>query len=207
MTKGGIDTLVCKYIGVDGGHLRGFSYSEHERFYVTEAELHDALLGHQPKDTNAEHYEDEDIPLLATEVALVPSLLEDDEDETPEQTPPTGSDDPAVSNPRRFGPGLGPGEHARIGGFVRFSNDFSGGEEIRTLGSLARSAVFKTAAFDHSATPPCVLRYSIFGCLRMAMGDIFIVGAFEREDERRPDTDTGTANVAADAHDSRADLM
>src|ERR1700689_3042272 len=29
-----------------------------------------------------------------------------------------------------------------------------GGEGIRTPGSLARTAVFKTAAIDHSATPP-----------------------------------------------------
>ena len=29
-----------------------------------------------------------------------------------------------------------------------------GGEEIRTPGQLAPSAVFKTAALDHSATPP-----------------------------------------------------
>src|SRR6185503_21358619 len=33
---------------------------------------------------------------------------------------------------------------------------FSGGGGIRTHGSLAASAVFKTAAFDRSATPPCV---------------------------------------------------
>ncbi len=31
---------------------------------------------------------------------------------------------------------------------------FSGGEEIRTPGGLASTAVFKTAALDHSATPP-----------------------------------------------------
>ncbi len=30
----------------------------------------------------------------------------------------------------------------------------SGGEGIRTPGTLADTAVFKTAAFDHSATPP-----------------------------------------------------
>ena len=31
---------------------------------------------------------------------------------------------------------------------------FSGGEGIRTPGTVAGTAVFKTAAFDHSATPP-----------------------------------------------------
>jgi hypothetical protein len=29
-----------------------------------------------------------------------------------------------------------------------------GGGEIRTLGGLSPSLVFKTSAFDHSATPP-----------------------------------------------------
>jgi hypothetical protein len=33
-------------------------------------------------------------------------------------------------------------------------NDFSGGEGIRTPGTLASTAVFKTAALDRSATPP-----------------------------------------------------
>ena len=31
---------------------------------------------------------------------------------------------------------------------------FSGGGGIRTRGPLARTLVFKTSAFDHSATPP-----------------------------------------------------
>ena len=31
---------------------------------------------------------------------------------------------------------------------------FGGGGEIRTLGGLSPSLVFKTSAFDHSATPP-----------------------------------------------------
>lgn len=39
MTKGEINTLVFKYIGVEGGYLRGFSYSEHERFYVEFCDL------------------------------------------------------------------------------------------------------------------------------------------------------------------------
>jgi integrase len=55
----------------------------------------DQLLGHRPKDTKAEHYEDEDIPLLAREVAKIPSLL-DDEANTAE-TPPSGSEALAVS--------------------------------------------------------------------------------------------------------------
>lgn len=31
-----------------------------------------------------------------------------------------------------------------------------GGGEIRTHGPLSQSPVFKTGAFNHSATPPCV---------------------------------------------------
>ena len=37
---------------------------------------------------------------------------------------------------------------------LRISTTYSGGEGIRTPGSRKGSAVFKTAAFDHSATPP-----------------------------------------------------
>ena len=69
----------------------------------------DRLLGHRPKDVKGEYYEDEDIPLLAIEVAKIPSLLEDEEDKTSEPTPPTGSDDPAVSNPAAMVPALVPG--------------------------------------------------------------------------------------------------
>src|SRR4051794_9995167 len=46
---------------------------------------------------------------------------------------------------------------ASIGREIHFSGGrvhFSGGEGIRTPGTLASTAVFKTAAFDHSATPP-----------------------------------------------------
>lgn len=43
---------------------------------------------------------------------------------------------------------------------VRFS--FGGGGEIRTHGPVAQTPVFKTGAFDHSATPPsCVVRLPI----------------------------------------------
>jgi len=45
-------------------------------------------------------------------------------------------------------------------------NDFSGGGEIRTHGSLARSPVFKTGALDHSATPPMPISFSKLGLLR-----------------------------------------
>jgi integrase len=38
--------------------------------------------------------------------------------------------------------------------FAAFHGTFSGGEGIRTPGGVAPTAVFKTAAFDHSATPP-----------------------------------------------------
>jgi hypothetical protein len=45
-----------------------------------------------------------------------------------------------------------------------FPNDISGGEGIRTPGTLASSAVFKTAAFDHSATPPSACVLNNLGC-------------------------------------------
>lgn len=41
MTNSEIQTLVYKYIGVEGGFLKGFSYSEHERFYLEFCELPD----------------------------------------------------------------------------------------------------------------------------------------------------------------------
>ena len=36
-----------------------------------------------------------------------------------------------------------------------------GGTGIRTLGTLSRTSVFKTGAFDHSATPPTSLHYTL----------------------------------------------
>ena len=64
-----------------------------------------------------------------------------------------------VSSPRRLGLYRGYGVRgaiARIGAACRFLERICGGGGIRTHGSLATSAVFKTAAFDRSATPPCV---------------------------------------------------
>ena len=37
-----------------------------------------------------------------------------------------------------------------------------GGTGIRTLGTLSRTSVFKTGAFDHSATPPSMCTYTVF---------------------------------------------
>lgn len=37
---------------------------------------------------------------------------------------------------------------------LRFTNFLSGGRGIRTPGTLTGTTVFKTAAIDHSATPP-----------------------------------------------------
>ena len=37
-----------------------------------------------------------------------------------------------------------------------------GGTGIRTLGTLSRTSVFKTGAFDHSATPPTGISYTLF---------------------------------------------
>ena len=36
-----------------------------------------------------------------------------------------------------------------------------GGTGIRTLGGLSPSSVFKTGAFDHSATPPTRVNYVV----------------------------------------------
>ena len=36
-----------------------------------------------------------------------------------------------------------------------------GGTGIRTLGTLSRTSVFKTGAFDHSATPPTITIYTL----------------------------------------------
>ena len=36
-----------------------------------------------------------------------------------------------------------------------------GGTGIRTLGTLSRPSVFKTGAFDHSATPPTITIYTL----------------------------------------------
>ncbi len=52
------------------------------------------------------------------------------------------------------GPQSGPRSKRSTGGAFEIVNDSSGGEGIRTPGSVAATAVFKTAAFDHSATPP-----------------------------------------------------
>ncbi len=44
------------------------------------SDARDRLLGHRPKDVKAMHYEDEDLPLLAKEVAKIPPLLDADPD-------------------------------------------------------------------------------------------------------------------------------
>ncbi len=43
----------------------------------------------------------------------------------------------------------------------RFSRASGGETGIRTLGTLSRSTVFKTAAFDHSATSPVLGRFKV----------------------------------------------
>ncbi len=40
------------------------------------SDARDRLLGHRPRDTKALHYEDEDLPVLAAEIAKLPPLLE-----------------------------------------------------------------------------------------------------------------------------------
>ena len=39
------------------------------------SDARDRLLGHRPRDTKAMHYEDEDLPVLAAEIAKLPTLL------------------------------------------------------------------------------------------------------------------------------------
>jgi hypothetical protein len=67
------------------------------------SEARDRLLGHRPKDMKTMYYEDEDLPLLAAEVAKIPPLL----DELPNVSPATpaapGRGEPgggAISNPQ-----------------------------------------------------------------------------------------------------------
>ena len=40
------------------------------------SDARDRLLGHRPRDTKAMHYEDEDLPVLAAEVAKLPAMLD-----------------------------------------------------------------------------------------------------------------------------------
>ena len=48
--------------------------------------------------------------------------------------------------------------------FYRWRKLYGGGGGIRTHGTLSRSTVFKTAAFDHSATPLNIrLSFSLLG--------------------------------------------
>src|SRR5262249_49797673 len=51
------------------------------------SDARDRLLGHRPRDTKALHYEEEDLPLLAAEVAKLPRLL----DPVPRTNAPTPS--------------------------------------------------------------------------------------------------------------------
>src|SRR5260370_7576051 len=52
------------------------------------------------------------------------------------------------------GPQSGPRSKRSTGGAFEIVNDSSGGEGIRTPGSVAATAVFKTPALYHSAPPP-----------------------------------------------------
>ena len=44
---------------------------------------------------------------------------------------------------------------------VKSISQNGGGTGIRTLGTLSRTSVFKTGAFDHSATPPTRFSYTL----------------------------------------------
>ena len=45
---------------------------------------------------------------------------------------------------------------------------YGGGGGIRTHGTLARTQVFKTCAFNHSATPPTFQVYSYSGIINIS---------------------------------------
>ncbi len=65
----------------------------------------------------------------------------------------TGDQEPFAATPRE-GQGEGPEGQETATKKPRDGPEASGGGGIRTPGTLAGPAVFKTAAFDHSATPP-----------------------------------------------------
>ncbi len=67
----------CRGVVLDIYSLR-HSFATILRRAGVPSDARDRLLGHRPKDTKALHYEDEDLPLLAAEVAKVPWLLDDD---------------------------------------------------------------------------------------------------------------------------------
>ncbi len=91
-------------------------------------EMIDYLLGQQPPSTRGRHYQAPPMAELARTVGLL-----------------------HLSLPSRSGVSQSsPSSKASGGG----TSETSGGEGIRTPGQLAPSAVFKTAAIDHSATPP-----------------------------------------------------
>ena len=92
-------------------------------------------------------------PLYA-EICKLPSLDSALVATTKPEPPTNGSNPEQRCANRCLGRRLGHGEYARIRCFVGFFNDSGGGEGIRTPGTLTGTAVFKTAAFDHSATPP-----------------------------------------------------
>jgi len=52
------------------------SFATALRRHGVASDARDRLLGHRPKDTKALHYEDEDLPLLAKEIARLPDLLD-----------------------------------------------------------------------------------------------------------------------------------
>ena len=59
---------------------------------------------------------------------------------------------PATTNPRNGVQGLAYGDF--LVQLQEFISSYGGGGGIRTHGGLAPTAVFKTAALNHSATPP-----------------------------------------------------
>jgi hypothetical protein len=59
-----------------------------------------------------------------------------------------------------------------VGKAPRIIDEFGGGGGIRTHGDLSATPVFKTGAFNHSATPPRVINQAL------SIGSILTAGVF-----------------------------
>ena len=72
--RSGCETTV-KGLPLDIYSLRHTFATEARRAGIS-SDARDRLLGHRPRDTKAMHYEVEDLPMLAAEVAKLPAMLE-----------------------------------------------------------------------------------------------------------------------------------
>jgi integrase len=72
--RSGCETSV-KGVALDIYSLR-HTFATAARRAGISSDARDRLLGHRPRDTKSMHYEDEDLPVLAAEVAKLPAMLE-----------------------------------------------------------------------------------------------------------------------------------